>query len=165
MCLVYDRSPHCCLECVLLGAVSVGSLSTSISLGCHIGLCHQRFIGRFLAKVIVSYRDIITILYSSNISQVLVFLQEIYTFDFVLFKQEVVSHLPTMCKNKIFSPFPSSDCEQWNTSLSFLFFFLVWGSKHEIVLGVIAKTDRSTSSPVITECDGKKSFWLLHWLI
>lgn len=66
-------------------------------------------------------------------------------------------------KTRYFSPFLSSDYKQRVSNLFCLSFSsLVWGSKHQIVLVAVTNPGSSSSSPVITECHGKKSFCSFH---
>lgn len=80
---------------------SWGLLSECVSLG----LLYWFASPHLPAKVLMSCKDMLFISGSSGIFEVLLFLQEIYTFDFVLFKQEVLSHLSATCKNKILFSF------------------------------------------------------------
>lgn len=96
--------------CELLGGSFCRGHCLKVSLwACCIGLCYQTFIWPRLGQSYHVLQRMLSISVSSNIFEVLVFLQEIYTFDSVLFKQEVLSHLSATCENKIFSPFLASD--------------------------------------------------------
>lgn len=65
-----------------------------------------------------------------------------------------MSHLPATCKNKIFSPFPSTNRIESEIHLSFLW-PLDWGSKLLIILGVVTQMRRSPSSPMVPEHLGR----------